>query len=564
MVREDIVNFIKQQQAKGFPLESIKSYLIQYGSTAKDVDDAINFMQNNTGLEDYVKQQMNIGYTHDQIEQFLVSKGYDKSIVDNALSNVEPHEHKEKRFLILILLVLLGAILVTGMSYILLSDNSYAAEISTTTTRIMETTTTMADTITTTTYRLSTTTKDGGTTTTQTTQKTTTTGGKITTTTRITFTPETAPLNEIINHIQDIGVEHEDSAKLFCDRVTKEQFQDSCYHELAKTANNMDYCSQISNIKKKDSCYISFAMKKDYTACDYIETESLRNSCNVLRRAESSRMPQIKNIPKIVMEMNVEYELNLNSHINIVDVNWTVFGGNKINVSIGADKIAKIIPNVDWSGEDSFKLTACLNGDCDEQAVQVTIEKSEGFIMEMLPTATLIKDSDASLSLMDYVNVEDGVVWTLPTIEHVLLSLLEGDILHIKGLDGYFGNLSGEITGCVNSDCDSKLLEIVILEGSLFNFVIPEYASNIYRQKNQAYDQLNLSEYIEILANGISIDNFEFNHSITENLSISVDSETMVMIIPATDWTGSESVTLTACTQFIHCQEQIINIEVVE
>lgn len=46
MVNEQIVNWIKENQAKGFDLESLQSQLMQSGWSQSDISEAIDFVSN--------------------------------------------------------------------------------------------------------------------------------------------------------------------------------------------------------------------------------------------------------------------------------------------------------------------------------------------------------------------------------------------------------------------------------------------------------------------------------------------------------------------------------------
>ncbi len=67
-----------------------------------------------------------------------------------------------------------------------------------------------------------------------------------------------------------------------CKYVEEDRAKDKCYEKVAEVTNDSKICERISTDSRRDSCYLTFVMNKDYSVCNKITNEYLRNSCNTL------------------------------------------------------------------------------------------------------------------------------------------------------------------------------------------------------------------------------------------------------------------------------------------
>ena len=67
-----------------------------------------------------------------------------------------------------------------------------------------------------------------------------------------------------------------------CELIIDERTKDKCYTSLAKTLNNYVICEQVIGESRRNSCYMAFVMDGDYTVCEKISNDYLRQSCDAL------------------------------------------------------------------------------------------------------------------------------------------------------------------------------------------------------------------------------------------------------------------------------------------
>jgi len=68
-----------------------------------------------------------------------------------------------------------------------------------------------------------------------------------------------------------------------CSHIKTARTKDKCRSSVAKISGNSDYCKDISASNRRDACYMNFIIDGDYTLCDKIDNEYLRQSCGILR-----------------------------------------------------------------------------------------------------------------------------------------------------------------------------------------------------------------------------------------------------------------------------------------
>ena len=74
----------------------------------------------------------------------------------------------------------------------------------------------------------------------------------------------------------------------YCSLISDERTKDVCLSNVAKITGKSEICQDISKESRKDSCYMNFVIdKKDYTVCDKVVNQYLRQSCESLRQLSS-------------------------------------------------------------------------------------------------------------------------------------------------------------------------------------------------------------------------------------------------------------------------------------
>ena len=81
-------------------------------------------------------------------------------------------------------------------------------------------------------------------------------------------------------------VGEESADKKYCEKIQGERTKDICYANVAKNLFNPELCEEIKKDNRRDSCYMSFVTeeKKDFSVCDKVVNEYLKQSCNSLKQ----------------------------------------------------------------------------------------------------------------------------------------------------------------------------------------------------------------------------------------------------------------------------------------
>jgi hypothetical protein len=127
MVQQSLVNYIIAQRQAGQTFEAINAFLIQSGYPSAEVESSIQYVINLQAnpqiaanqriqqLATYIQQQSQAGYPIETIKTFLVSKGYPYYEVDSAINLIQAPqkevrtEHKLVIFALITMIILAGA-----------------------------------------------------------------------------------------------------------------------------------------------------------------------------------------------------------------------------------------------------------------------------------------------------------------------------------------------------------------------------------------------------------------------------------------------------------------------
>ncbi len=100
VINPKVVDYIQHYISQGYSIDKIKQFLLANNISEKDIDDAINYINSNTGsnlvinpalelqLRNYIQTQLNSGYNIDLIKNALVSQGFSPNIVNKVVSDL--------------------------------------------------------------------------------------------------------------------------------------------------------------------------------------------------------------------------------------------------------------------------------------------------------------------------------------------------------------------------------------------------------------------------------------------------------------------------------------------
>ncbi len=99
---------------------------------------------------------------------------------------------------------------------------------------------------------------------------------------------EESPVQKEINKAKDIAKSNRDKALKICSEMPGPDDADDCFSEVAQASGNPASCADIQDSRKRDVCYMFFAMNEnDFTVCNSISDRYLQNSCFALKNMRS-------------------------------------------------------------------------------------------------------------------------------------------------------------------------------------------------------------------------------------------------------------------------------------
>ena len=69
----------------------------------------------------------------------------------------------------------------------------------------------------------------------------------------------------------------------YCQLITEEKISDRCQKMIAEITNNSNICTSISHESRRDNCYMSFVKMGDYSLCDKFVNKYYKESCEALK-----------------------------------------------------------------------------------------------------------------------------------------------------------------------------------------------------------------------------------------------------------------------------------------
>jgi len=69
----------------------------------------------------------------------------------------------------------------------------------------------------------------------------------------------------------------------YCQLITEEKISDRCQKMIAEITNNSNICTSISHESRRDNCYMSFVKIGDYSLCNKFVNKYYKESCEALK-----------------------------------------------------------------------------------------------------------------------------------------------------------------------------------------------------------------------------------------------------------------------------------------
>ena len=90
-----------------------------------------------------------------------------------------------------------------------------------------------------------------------------------------------------------VGEEAADTG--YCEIIQDERTKDICYANVARKMDMPKVCERIKKDNRRDSCYMSFVIegKRDFSVCEKVVNEYLKQSCNSLKQLSDINATQL-------------------------------------------------------------------------------------------------------------------------------------------------------------------------------------------------------------------------------------------------------------------------------
>jgi len=88
--------------------------------------------------------------------------------------------------------------------------------------------------------------------------------------------------DEIRQRAKEIALSDVSEAVGVCESLAQRTYVDACLSDVSEESSNKGVCSSIVDDDIRDSCYITFAYKDDFSVCKEITNPYMKNSCNSL------------------------------------------------------------------------------------------------------------------------------------------------------------------------------------------------------------------------------------------------------------------------------------------
>ncbi len=268
--------------------------------------------------------------------------------------------------------------------------------------------------------------------------------------------------------------------------------------------------------------------------------------------------PVVSNIPDQTIDEGQTFTtINLDDYVDDIDnldseISWSYSGNTELSVTIDGSRVATIgIPSTDWYGSETITFTAedpGLLSDSDPATFTVN-NINDAPVVSDIPGETVAEGTAfATISLDDYVtdidNPDADITWTYTGNVNLSVSIDASRVATITPLDPDW-NGSETITFRA-TDVGGLFAE----DGATFTVTAVNDAPVVSGIPDQTIDEgqtfatINLDDYV----NDVDNDDTELTWSKSGNSELFVDITNRVatILIPDSDWYGSETITFRA------------------
>jgi len=95
----------------------------------------------------------------------------------------------------------------------------------------------------------------------------------------------------------------------YCNKIIDERTKDVCLSNIAQIMDKSEICESISRESRKDNCYMKFVLppKQDYTVCDKVINQYLRQSCESLKQLSKLNMTNVAFYESLINQSLFEF-----------------------------------------------------------------------------------------------------------------------------------------------------------------------------------------------------------------------------------------------------------------
>jgi hypothetical protein len=99
--------------------------------------------------------------------------------------------------------------------------------------------------------------------------------------------------------------------KRYCEKIHDERTKDICYANIAIGLFDAELCEQIKAEKRRNTCYMNFVRgdKKDFSVCDKVTNQYLRQACNSLKQLSKLDAEQLSYYESLINQSLVSLSL---------------------------------------------------------------------------------------------------------------------------------------------------------------------------------------------------------------------------------------------------------------
>ncbi|MDD5133750.1 MAG: tandem-95 repeat protein, partial [Candidatus Nanoarchaeia archaeon] len=270
-------------------------------------------------------------------------------------------------------------------------------------------------------------------------------------------------------------------------------------------------------------------------------------------------IPIMTTIAPIMFLEDTTYSIKLNDYVSDVDntdseLIWSWTGNTNINIVLIQDNILVLMPKADWIGTETITLKVCdpagLCAATQNVDVTVTPVNDKPIINPEIPDVQFAEDTSTTLDLTSYVTDIDGdtITWTAAGQTNIIISIT-GNIVTFSAPADWFGAETITFTATDLSGAFDTNMTIVTVTPVNDAPVISDAPNDIPNQnipEDSVYHFVDLDDYVNDVDNLDS--ELRWTYSGNTHIKVDINPTTHeVLLIPDTNWVGSEIIRFTSC-----------------